>query len=101
MRGGGETHRHALLAGGQAQSQGHVGLAGAAVADGDDVFMALDAFTPGQLHHQGLVQLWDGWEVEGVQAFYGGKASGPDPPFHHALVAVDELQFRQPQRVLG
>ena len=28
--GGGETHRESALAGGQAQSQGHVGLAGAA-----------------------------------------------------------------------
>ena len=34
--GGGETHRHPALAGGQSQPQGDVGLAGAAVADGDD-----------------------------------------------------------------
>ena len=35
--GGGETHRQATLAGSQSQTQGDVGLAGAAVADGDDV----------------------------------------------------------------
>ena len=35
--GGGEAHGHALLTGGQTQPQGEVGLAGAAVADGDDV----------------------------------------------------------------
>ena len=35
--GGGEAHRHAPLAGGQAQPQGDVGLAGATVADGDKV----------------------------------------------------------------
>ena len=32
-RGGGEAYGHSLLAGGQAQTQGHVGLAGATVAD--------------------------------------------------------------------
>ena len=35
--GRGEAHRQATLAGGQSQAQGDVGLAGAAVADGDDV----------------------------------------------------------------
>ncbi len=99
--GRGEAHRHAPLAGGQALSQDHVGLAGAAVADGDDVFTALDVFTPGQFHHQGLVQRWDSWKVEGVQALHRREAGGPDPPFHHALMAVDELQFGQPQQVLG
>ena len=43
--GGDETPRHPPLAGGQ--SQCHVGLAGAAVANGDDVFTALDVFAPG------------------------------------------------------
>ena len=87
--------------GGQTQSQGHVGLAGAAVADGDDVLPALDVFAAGQFHHQCLVQRRDGWEVEGVQAFYGGEAGGADPPLHHALVAVDELKLGQPEQVLG
>ena len=99
--GGGETHGHPSLAGGQTQSQGHVGLAGAAVADGDDVFTALDVFAAGQLHHQGLVQRWDGREVEGVQALHRGEAGGADPPFHHALVAVDEFQLGQPEQVPG
>ena len=78
-----------------------MGLAGAAVADGDDVLPALDVFTPGQFQHQYLVQRRDGWEVEGVQAFDGRESGGPDPPLHHALVAVDELQFGQPEQVLG
>ena len=38
----GEGDAEALLAGGQAQAQGDVGLAGAAVAQGDDVFAAQD-----------------------------------------------------------
>ena len=78
-----------------------MGLAGAAVSDGDDVLTALDVFAAGQLQHQGLVQRRDGREVEGVQAFYGEKAGGADPPFHHALVAVDEFQLGEAQQVLG
>ena len=78
-----------------------MGLAGAAVADGDDVFTALDVLAAGQLQHQGLVQRWDGREVEGVQAFHGGESGGAEPPFHLALVAVDEFQFRQPEQAGG
>ena len=99
-RGGGETHRHSPLADGQAQSQGDVGLAGAAVADGDDVLAALDVFTPGQLHDQWLVQRRDGQEVEGVQALGGGEARRADAALHHALVAVDEFQFGETQQVV-
>ena len=99
--GRGEAHRHPSLAGGQAQPQGHVGLAGAAVADGDDILPALDVFAPGQFHHQGLVHRGDGGKVEGVQAFDGREPGRPDPPLHHALVAVDEFQLGQPEQVLG
>ena len=69
-RGGGrgEAHRQAPLAGGQSQAQGDVGLAGAAVADGDDVFMMLDVLAPGQLRDQWLVHRGDGGEVKGVQS---------------------------------
>ena len=78
-----------------------MGLAGAAVADGDDVLPALDVFRACQFHHQGLVQRRDGWEVEGVQALDRGESGGADPPFHHALVAVNELKLGQPEQVLG
>ena len=99
--GGGEAHRHPFLAGGQSQTQGDVGLAGAAVADGDDVLPVLDVSAPGQLHHQDLVHRGNGREVEGVQAFDGRETGGPDPALHHALVSVNEFQFGQPQQVLG
>ena len=33
--------------------------------------------------------------------FTAGKRGGADPPLHHALVAVYEFQFRQPEQVLG
>ncbi len=89
------------LAGGQSQLKGDVGLAGAAVADGDDVLPALDVLTPSQFHHQGLVQRRDCREVEGVQALRGGESGGPNPPLHHALVAVDEFKLGEPEQVLG
>ena len=100
-RGGGEAHGHPSLAGSQAQTQGDVGLAGAAVADGDDVFPVLDVFAPGQFHHQGLVHRGDGQEVECVQGFDGGEVRGPDPALYHALVSVDEFQFSETQQVVG
>ena len=78
-----------------------MGLAGAAVADGDDILTAFDVLAAGQLHHQGLVHRGDGREVEAVQAFNGGEACGADPALHYALVAVNQFQFRQPEQVLG
>ena len=99
--GGGEAHRQAPLAGGQTQAQGDVGLAGAAVPDGDDVLMVIDVFAPGQLHHQRFVHRGDGGEVKGVQALGGGEARRADPAFHHALVAVGEFQLGEPEQVVG
>ena len=78
-----------------------MGLAGAAVADGDDVLSAFDVLTPGQLHDQWFVHRGDGEEVEGVQAFYSGEACRTDPTLHHALVAVDEFQFGEAEQVVG
>ena len=64
-----------------------MGLTGAAVADGDEVFTALDVFAARQLHNKSLVRRRDGWKVEGVQALDcgGGEASCADPPLHLAL----------------
>ena len=98
--GGGEAHRHSPLAGGQAQSQSDVGLAGAAVSHGDDVFTVLYVFAAGQLHDQCLVHRGDGQEVEGVQALRGGEVCRADAALHHALVADDEFHFREPQQVV-
>ena len=98
---GGESDRHPTLAGGLAQPQGHMSLAGAAVTDGDDVLTALYVFATGQLNHHSLIHRWDGREVEGVQAFHRGEAGGPDPTLHHWLVPVDELKRSQPEQVLG
>ena len=71
------------------------------LADGADVLSALDVFAPGQLHDQWLVQRRDGQEVEGVQALGGGEVYRADAALHHALVAVDEFQFGEPEQVVG
>ena len=47
-----------------------------------------------------FVHRGDGQEVEGVQAFDRGEARGADPALYHALVAVDEFQFGQPEQVV-
>ena len=99
-RGGGEAHRHSFLAGSQAQTQGDVGLAGAAISDSDHVLPVLDVFTPGQFHDQDFVHRGYGQEVEGVQAFDRGEAGGANAALHHALVAVDEFQFGETQQVV-
>ena len=77
-----------------------MGLAGAAISDGDHVLPVLYVFTPGQFHHQGLVHRGDGQEVEGVQALDGGETGGANAALYHALVAVDEFQFRETQQVV-
>ena len=90
------------LAGGQSQAQGDVGLAGAAVADGDDVFMMLDVLAPGQLRDQwpwfteGMAR-----EVKGVQSLGGGKSCGADPALDHTLVAIGEFHFGEAEQVVG
>ena len=89
-RGGGEAYGHSLLAGGQAQTQGHVGLAGATVADGDDILPMLGIHT-GQFHDQ----FTEGMASRRrVQAFDGRETGGPDPALHHALVSVNEFHRR-------
>ncbi len=77
-----------------------MGLAGAAVADGDNVLPALDVFTDGQFHHQGLVQRRDSREVEGVEDLDCRESGGADPPLHHTLVAVNEFQLGEARQVL-
>ena len=90
-RGGGESHAQPFLTGGKTQPQGYMGLAGTAVAQGDDVLPPVYVLTAGQLQHQGLVQGGKGQEVETVQALYGGEAGLLDAPFHHALLPLDDL----------
>ena len=69
QRGGGdEADREALLSVRQAETEGDVGLAGATVAERDEVLAALDVRAAGQLQDQHLVERGDDLEVEGIQA---------------------------------
>ena len=77
-----------------------MGLAGATVADGDDVFPVLDVFTPGQFHDQGFVHRGDGQEVEGIQGLDRGEVCRANAALYHALVSVDEFQFGETQQVV-
>ena len=68
--GGGEADRQALLAGRQAEPQRNVALAGAGVADRDDVLAPLDVFRARQLEDESLVQRWQRRKVEAVMFYY-------------------------------
>lgn len=55
-RSGGEGHVVPLLASGQSQREGGVGLAGTAGAQRNDIALPLDPFSARQFQHQRLVQ---------------------------------------------
>ena len=65
---GGEAHGQSTLACSKTETEGDMSLAGAAVAESDDVLVALDVLAPGQLQHQSFVEGRHRQEVEGVQA---------------------------------
>ena len=74
-------------------TEGDMGLAGATVAESDDVVGALDVLASCQLQNQSLVQGRHRQEVEGVEALGRREAGCFDPTFHHAMVTVDQLQL--------
>ena len=76
-------------------------LAGAAVADRDDVLAAGDVLRAGQLQHQGLVERRQGQEVEAVEAFDRRELRLLDPPLDHPPFPLDQLQFGKAQQVTG
>ncbi len=76
-----------------------MGLAGAAVADRDDVLAAGDVLGAGKLQHQGLVQRRQGQEVEAVETFDGRELRFLDPPLDHPPLPLDQLQFGEAQQV--
>ena len=86
--GGGEADRQPPLAGGKAETEGGMCLAGPAVTHGDHVLAPVDVLAAGQLHDKLLVHRRDGEEVEAVQALRGREACSPYPPVQHAVMAV-------------
>ena len=94
--GGGEADGQTLLAGGEAEPEGDMGLARSAWADGDDVLTPLDPFAASQLQHLHLVERRDGLEVEAVEALGCGELRRLDPALDHPALAVDQLQLHEP-----
>src|SRR5262249_59796460 len=66
-RGGVEANRQPLLAGRETEPESDVRLAGAAIADRDDVLPAAHILRAGELQNEGLVERRNGSEVEAVQ----------------------------------
>src|ERR1700704_4791225 len=97
-RGGIESDRQPLLTGRETEPETNVGLAGAAVADRDDILPAGHILRAGELQHEGLVERRNGGELEAVQALHGREPRLLDPTLHHAPLAVDQLQFGQAQQ---
>ena len=69
-----------------------MGLAGAAVADGDDVLPPVYVLAACQLHGQVLVHRRHGQEVEGVEALGGGEACRLDPAVLVDLVKAQDCR---------
>src|SRR4029077_9335898 len=93
-----EANRKSSLAGRETEAKTDVRLAGAAVADRDDVLPTGHILRAGELQHEGLVEGRNGKEVEAVQALHGREPRLLDPTFHHASFAFDQLQFGQAQQ---
>src|SRR5260370_827435 len=89
--GSGEADRETLLACGQTESEGYVSLAGAAVADCDDVLAAGDAHRASQFQHQGFVERREGGEGEAVEPLPRRGPGLLDPALDGAPVPVDHL----------
>ena len=94
-----EADGEPLLAGRQTETEGDMGLAGSAVAEGDDILTTLDVFASRQLQNQHLVERCDGLEVEAVEAFDGGEPGLSDPPLDHAALTVDQFQLGQTDKI--
>jgi len=65
-RGGIEANRQPLLAGREPEPDTNVCLAGAAVADRDDVLPAGHILRAGELQNEGLVERRNSGEVEAI-----------------------------------
>ena len=88
-----ESDAVALLAGGEPQGQGDVGLARAGRPKRNAVMALLDPFATRQLQNQRLVERGLGGEVERVEAFDLRKTRQANAAFDVAPLAIDALQF--------
>src|ERR1700732_452884 len=73
-------------------------LAGAAVAESNNIVVGDDIFTTGQFENERLVERWDGSGVERVETLHRRKAGGADAELDHAPFAIDEFEFGEAQK---
>ena len=76
-----------------------MGLAGAAVADDQDVLVVGDVLAAHQLADQGLVDGRLAGEVERVEGLDHRQAGRLQPAVGGAALAIEQLPFGQPQQV--
>jgi hypothetical protein len=76
-------------------------LAGAAVAESNNIVAGDDIFTTGQFENERLVERWNGSEVERIETLHRGKAGGADAALDHAPFAIDEFGLGEAQKIAG
>jgi hypothetical protein len=95
-RRGVEGIRETTLAGRESQREARVSLAGAAIAEGDDVVTGDDIFAARKLQNERFVERCDGGEVERVETFHRREMRHAYAPLDHAALAIDEFELREP-----
>jgi hypothetical protein len=93
-----EGDREAALAGGEAERQTDMRLAGAGVSESDDVLPGDEIFAARELERQRLVERRNGGKVERVETFHRRKMRGADAPLDHAPFAIDEFEVGETQQ---
>jgi hypothetical protein len=84
----------------QAKRQSDVRFPRATVAQEQHVLTASEELASRQFQHQGLVQRWDGEEVEGVHGLDDRELRLPDATFRGPALAIQQLQFCDAQQVV-
>ncbi len=89
----------AILAGGKAKAERQVGFSGAGVADGNDIFSAVDEAAARKIHDQWFVEGGECEKVEGIEALGDGEMRGLDATFDETSFAIDQFHFDEAQQV--
>jgi len=92
-----ESNRETVLAGSEAESQTHMRLAGAAIAQSDDVFAGDNILAAREFENERLVERRDGGKFECVETLYDREASRTNAAFDHAPFTIDEFEFGEAQ----
>src|SRR3979411_2679447 len=74
-------------------------LAGAAVAESNNIVVGDDIFTTVQFGNERLVERWNCSEVERIETLHRGKAGGADAALDHAPFAIDEFELGESSRL--